>query len=73
MNAEYILNEPDQLEAKMWKIIEAVAELDDLEGAKNALREMRTEVTGSTVREYWLYEVAGNGDLSSLDCSEWPK
>lgn len=52
---------------------ETVAEFDDLEGAKNTLREMRPEVTGSTVREYWLYEVAGNGDLSSLDCSEWPK
>lgn len=50
---------------------EIVAEFDDLKKAKNAFQKMKTVIEGTMVREYWLYEVAVNGDLSSLDSSDW--
>lgn len=46
---------------------EQVAEYADLNAAKAALRQLRSSVT---VTEYFLYKVASNGDLSSMDCTD---
>ena len=53
---------------------EVIAKYRNFDKAKAHIRQLRSTITpageGFIVREYFLYEVSRNGDLSSMDCSD---